>query len=210
MHRKFAALQQNHQNYHLFHETIPLTLSVVWQCTLQVYTHIWTIFPSWFQCQLNTVTLKGIVLRDGVSTVAIGLNNLTCIVFTLVKLHIKNIRRCKQGECRCRWGQTELQYHGLAQLKDTLGRPLSSDRGSPQQVLSLGNPPSNLDSWLWNPQYDHFFVAICSLNTAVCHGPRYTFERRLPQQREIQYQPFYVDSPPVCCIIYFRRATWKV
>jgi hypothetical protein len=42
-----------------------------------------------------------------------------------------------------------------------------------------------------------FFVAIRGLNTMVCYGPRYTFERGLPQHSEIQYQPFYIDSPPV-------------
>jgi hypothetical protein len=41
-----------------------------------------------------------------------------------------------------------------------------------------------------------FFMAISGLNTAVCHGPRYTFESGLPQKIEIQYQPFYIDSPP--------------
>jgi hypothetical protein len=31
-----------------------------------------------------------------------------------------------------------------------------------------------------------FFSAIRGLNTVICHNPRYTFERGLPQQSEIQ------------------------
>jgi hypothetical protein len=42
-----------------------------------------------------------------------------------------------------------------------------------------------------------FLLAIRGQNTAVCHDPRYTFERGLPQQSEIQYPSFYIDSPPV-------------
>jgi hypothetical protein len=44
-----------------------------------------------------------------------------------------------------------------------------------------------------------FFVAIGGLYTAAWHSPsqRSTFERGLPQQSEIQYQPFYNGSAPV-------------
>jgi hypothetical protein len=50
-----------------------------------------------------------------------------------------------------------------------------------------------------------FFLAIRGQNTTVCHGLRYTFERGLPQQSEIQHQTFYIDSPTVLFVIYFRR-----
>jgi hypothetical protein len=32
---------------------------------------------------------------------------------------------------------------------------------------------------------------------------RYTFEYGFPLQSEIQYQPIYIDSPPVCGLVYF-------
>jgi hypothetical protein len=44
-----------------------------------------------------------------------------------------------------------------------------------------------------------FFLAIRGINTAVCHNPRYTFERGLPQQSEIQYPRLYK------CKTYTRR-----
>jgi hypothetical protein len=50
-----------------------------------------------------------------------------------------------------------------------------------------------------------FFVTIRCLNTVVFHDSRYIFECGLPQQSEIQYQPFNIDSPLVSCIIYFRQ-----
>jgi hypothetical protein len=42
-----------------------------------------------------------------------------------------------------------------------------------------------------------FFVAIRGLNTTACHGQRYTLEGGLPQQSEIHYMAFYIDSPPI-------------
>jgi hypothetical protein len=48
-----------------------------------------------------------------------------------------------------------------------------------------------------------FFVAIRGLNTATYHCTRYTFDRGLSQQSEIQYQPFYIDSPPVRGVVSF-------
>jgi hypothetical protein len=55
-----------------------------------------------------------------------------------------------------------------------------------------------------------FLLAIRGLNTANCHNPRYTFERGLPQQSEIQYPPFYIDSPPVRGAVSFKCATLQV
>jgi hypothetical protein len=64
-----------------------------------------------------------------------------------------------------------------------------------------------------------FFMAIRSLNTAVCRGQRYTFEQGLPQQNEIQYQPFYINSPPVrgalgtsmfLMCVSTRTYTWRI
>jgi hypothetical protein len=55
-----------------------------------------------------------------------------------------------------------------------------------------------------------FSVTIRGLITAVCHGQRYTFERFLPQQNEIQFQPFYIGSPLVRGALSFSCTTLQM
>jgi hypothetical protein len=43
-------------------------------------------------------------------------------------------------------------------------------------------------------------VAVRSLNTADCHNPQYTFERRALQVSELQLPPFYIDDSSPCLL----------
>jgi hypothetical protein len=85
--------------------------------------------------------------------------------------------------------QATLKFLSLPQLEEHFGKPLSSVPGfatpgiTPlQYALKFRLLTVAIRGLII------FFVAIHSLNTMVCHGPRYTFERGFPHQSEIQYQ----------------------
>jgi hypothetical protein len=54
------------------------------------------------------------------------------------------------------------------------------------------------------------FLVMRCLNTADCHNPWHTFERGAEQVCEIQLLTFYIESPPVLCVISFLRAAVQV
>jgi hypothetical protein len=128
---------------------------------------------SILQISLDLQHLRGIVAQDGVSTVS------TCKV-----MHHKDTALRKGG------------VNGAPKPRfATSGITPLANRSQMYRCLTNKNNPLAIRSQILFLTVAIsgkviIFVAIRSLNTVVCHEPRYTFDCGLPQQSEIQYQPF--------------------
>jgi hypothetical protein len=161
---------------------------------------------------------------------SLGLNNPPYICLTPRKSRVKNLWHNKQGNCQCKMAGTGIRSFaklgsqmpriattGITPWKTALKwtadcqAPCSGCQENMQSGHSCGNLLSN---WFILCVAIRatviLFMAICSINAADCHNPRYTFEHGAYQETEFQLPPFYIKSPPVWSVLSSCRTTCRV
>jgi hypothetical protein len=149
---------------------------------------------------------------------SLGLNNPPRICLTPRKSRVKNLWCNKQGICRCKMAGAGIESFAIVPRSNAtdyhnrnnfLANRSQVDCGSsalrlPRSSQACGNPLSNSYFCMWQSARRFFY----SWQSAL---PRIATDR-IPtwQKTEFQLLPFYIESPPVCSVISFCRATFKV
>jgi hypothetical protein len=160
------------------------------------------------------------------ATYSLGLNNPPRICLTPRKSCIKILWRNKQGNCRCKMAGAGIrslakfrgqmctaECQGLKTVARFVAFHGKFKSGTVRSVAFCGQivPRSWHSAVYWRvvvgiPQYvwERFAKKLFLLWQST------VFDRGTWQKTEFQLLPFYIESPPVCCVINFWRTTFQV
>ena len=157
---------------------------------------------------------------------SLGLNNPPRICLTPRKSRVKILWRNKQGNCRCKMAGAGIQsfakFRGQmctaeCQGLKTVARFVAFCGKFRAEPFDLWHSAVKFYQGVGIPQYiGEWWLAFRSPFESglprchsYCGNPR-SKDRGTWQKTEFQLPPFYIESPPVCCVISFCRATFRV